>query len=100
MTVLRNAGITLKLNKFKFFTDTVKYLCQIIRLGRLMIEQVRVKSLAEVQDPQTQTELCSFLGLVRVYRQYIPNFWDMSAPLNALLCKDQPPRLDPFTTDQ
>ncbi|CAN8070297.1 unnamed protein product [Agarophyton chilense] len=100
MTVLRDAGITLKLRKCEFFTDTGKYLGHVIRPGRLMIEQVHIKSLCEAKEPRTQTELRSFLGLVNVYRRFIPSLSDIAAPLNALLRKGQPLKLAPFTTDQ
>ncbi|CAN8065809.1 unnamed protein product [Agarophyton chilense] len=100
MATLRDACVTLKMKNCDFFTDTVKYLGHVIRPGRVTIEETRVKSLKEAKEPRTQTELRSFLGLANVYRRFIPHFADKAAPLNALLRKGQPPKLDPFTPVQ
>ncbi|CAN8076686.1 unnamed protein product [Agarophyton chilense] len=100
MTTLRDAGVTLKLKKCDFFTDKVKYLGHVIRLGLVTIEETCVKSLKEAKEPRTQTELRSFLGLANVYRRFIPHFADKAASLNALLRKGQPPKLDPLTPVQ
>ncbi|CAN8069905.1 unnamed protein product [Agarophyton chilense] len=100
MTTLRDAGVSLKLKKSDFFTNTVKYLGHVIRPGRVAIEETRVKSLKEAKEPRTQTELRSFLGLANVYRRFIPHFADMAAPLNAILRKGQPTKLNPLTPVQ
>lgn len=67
VTVLRNVGITLKLRKCEFFTNTVQDLGHIIRSGRLKIEKDRMTSLAESQEPGTQTDLRSLSGLINLY---------------------------------
>ena len=96
MRVLQDAGITLKLKKCEFFTDSVKYLGHVIRPGQLSVDEVRVKSLKEAKHPTTQTELPSFLGLCNVYRRFVPKFADVAAPLNHLLRKGQPVKLEPL----
>ena len=93
---LQLAGVTLKLAKCNFFTDTVHYLGHVIRPGTLSIDEVVTKALREVAIPTTQTELRSFLGLCNVYRRFVRNYTDIAAPLNRLLRKGQPVKLEPF----
>lgn len=57
MATLCDAGSTLKLRKCELFTNSDKYLANIIRHGQLLIEEAGVKSLKEAKHPKTQTEL-------------------------------------------
>lgn len=100
MSILRDAGITLKLGKCKFCTDSVTYLGHEIRPGRLMIDEVRVKSLKQAKHPTTQTELRSYLALCNVYRRFVPSYTDIATPLYALLRKGESPKLDSLTDAQ
>ena len=84
---LRRSGISLKLRKCEWCTDTVKYLGHVIKPGRLTMNEAHTKSLRDVQHPTTLTELRSFLGLCNVYRRFVPNFARIAGPLNALLKK-------------
>jgi hypothetical protein len=93
MTVLGNAGLSLKLQKCRFFAETVNYLGHVIRPGRLGVAEKNTEALKVAPLPRTQTELRSFLGLCKVYRRFVPRFSAIAAPLNALLCKGMPPNL-------
>ncbi len=90
LSCLSSAGVTLKISKCHFFTTTVEYLGHIIKPGQLEIDQANTKSLREALPPSTRTQLRSFLGLVNVYRRFIPNFSTVAGPLNELLKKDAP----------
>eukprot|EP00171_Calliarthron_tuberculosum_P022928 IDg22928t1 len=57
LTALGRAGISLKLHKCAFFTDTVKYLGHRIRPGTLEIEMALTASLRQLRQPRTPTEL-------------------------------------------
>ena len=94
LSVMRDAGLTLKLPKCTFFTDTVKYLGHIIRPGRLEIDRARVAGLSEALPPRTKTELRSFLGVCNVYRRFVPKFAKVASPLSDMLKKGTP---DPFS---
>lgn len=100
LDALSRAGVSLKLAKCSFFADTVKYLGHVIRPGTLSVNEAATAALRQAQLPSTQTELRSFLGLCNVYRRFIRDFAHISAPLNALLRKDKPAKLDPFSEDQ
>ena len=93
LTLLRNAGLSLKLGKCRFFSETVDYLGHVIRPGRLGVAEKNTDALRGAPCPTTQTELRSFLGLCNVYRRFVPHFSSLAAPLNAYLTKGKPPLL-------
>ena len=96
LKALGQDGITLKLSKCSFFTDTVKYLGHVIKPGTLQVNEVATMALKKASSPKTQTQLRSFLGLCNVYRRVFPRYSHVAAPLNALLKKGQPVNLAPF----
>ena len=96
LTLLGNAGLSLKLKKCHFFAETVDYLGHVIRPGRLGVAEKNTNALKAAPLPRTQTELRSFLGLCNVYRRFVPRFSAIAAPLNALLAKGTPPQLGPL----
>ena len=98
--LLSRAGLSLKLKKCHFFKETVNYLGHVIRPGKLEVASKNTEALKTAQPPSTQSELRSFLGLCNVYRRFVPGFAKVAAPLNALLRKGTPPKLDPLTGDQ
>ena len=89
LSVLRHAGISLKIDKCDFFTKTVKYLGHIVRPGTLEVDRARTLSLQRMKLPRTLTELRSFLGMVNVYRKFIRDYTSMAHPLYGML-KNQP----------
>ena len=93
---LQAAGVSLKLKKCTFFTDTVTYLGHIIKPGSLEVDASRVAALREAKHPSNQTGLRAFLGLCNVYRRFVPRYSHIAAPLNQLLKKGQPEKLVPF----
>jgi hypothetical protein len=74
LTLLRTAGISLKLKKCRFFSDTVDYLGHVIRHGRLGVAEKNTDALRDAPLPTTQTELRSFLGLCNMYWIFCPTF--------------------------
>lgn len=100
MNTLQDTRITLKLRKFDFFTDFVKYLGHIIHPGELLVEEARIKSLKKARPLTAQTEPHFVLGLCNVYRCFIPRFAKIMGPINQYLREGQPPKLGPFTFTQ
>jgi hypothetical protein len=96
LTLLGNAGLSLKLKKCHLFSETVDYLGHVIRPGGLGVAEKNTAALKTAPLPRTQTELRSFLGLCNVYRRFVPRFSAIAAPINALLCKGTPPQLGPL----
>ena len=87
LNTLSGTGITLKLSKFRFFTETVKYLGHVIRPGTLEVDEIATAALTKAKPPKTQTELRSFSGLCNFYRRFFPNYSHVVVPLNAFLKK-------------
>ena len=99
LSCLKKAGVTLKINKCKFFTTTVDYLGHTITPGQLEVDGANTKSLKESLPPTSKTELRSFLGLCNVYRRFISDFTKKAYQLNQLLRKNSPDRFN-LTDDQ
>ena len=99
LRVLRDAGLSLKLEKCQFFTDTVDYLGHVIRPGVLEVAEKNTATIKGFENPKTQTCLRSFLGMCNVYRRFVPNFARVSAPLNKMLTKGEPYDLPAFTDE-
>ena len=49
----------------------------------------KVEAVSSYPLPQNPKELKQFLGLSNYYRQFIPNYANITEPLNKLLCNDQ-----------
>lgn len=61
LTLLRNAGVTLKLRKCEFFTNSIDFLGHVIRPGQLEVSSHTVDVIRDLKPPTNFTELRSFL---------------------------------------
>ena len=91
LTLLRQAGVTLKLKKCFWFQDRVDYLGHVITPGKLSVATQNTQAFGTMVFPQTLTQLRSFLGAANVYRRFIKGFAKISRPLSNLLRKDADP---------
>jgi len=94
---LREAGVTLILEKCTWFSDEVEYLGHIVRPGHLDVHNKNVDALKHAKFPTTKTQLKSFLGMCNVYRRFVKDFAKRAKPLNALTRAEIPPDLPPPT---
>jgi len=100
LTLLEEAGISLKLRKFEFFQRQVKYLGQVFLPNKLTIAKDATKGIHDATFPQDITQLRSYLGACNVYRRFIQKFATIAHPLNEMLRKDAQPDFDNSAEDQ
>ena len=98
LTRLREAGVTLNLEKCTWFSDEVEYLGHIVRPGQLHVHNKNFDALKHASFPTTMTQLKSFLGMCNVYRRFVKDFAKRAEPLNAMTRAEVPPDL-PKPTD-
>ncbi|GFT57856.1 retrovirus-related Pol polyprotein from transposon 297 [Trichonephila clavipes] len=80
-----DARLTIKPAKCKFAQDSVKYLGHVVGLGKRSLTQLKVQTILDFPVPRTKTQVRAFLGIAGYYRQNIPMFSSLAAPLTELL---------------
>lgn len=90
LSLFATAGVTLKLNKFLFFADTIRYFGHEMWSGRLYMFHNRTNSIRVFKDPTTIRKLKSFLSNSNLFRRFVLNFALIAEPLNYKIRKDQP----------
>jgi len=90
LRLLRDAVVTLRPPKCRFFRTTVEYLGHEIKPGRLGLMDVHTRALREAHFPTTRTQVRRFAGMCNVLRLFVPNFARMAAPLTDLMGSTAP----------
>ena len=72
MDKLNVSGLHLKLEKCQFFQDSVTYLGHILDREGIRPHPDKIKAITAMPEPQNQSELRSFLGMVQYYDCFIP----------------------------
>lgn len=86
---IRNANLTIKPSKCEIGERTITFLGH--RIGEAKVEPM-LKTLDKIlaaKRPTTKKAVQSFLGLTGYYRQFIPNYAEISKPLTDLTKKGQ-----------
>ena len=90
LTILRSNKLYAKLSKCEFLKPQVEYLGHVISNTGISVDPNKVTAISDWPTPRNVPDLRSFLGLANYYRRFVKYFSHMTAPLNALLTKDQP----------
>ena len=87
---LRSHGFRLKRQKCLFLQLSVEYLGHVVDAQGLHTTKGKQQALADAPTPTNVSELCSCLGLINYYGQFIPNLATRLQPLTQLLHKGEP----------
>lgn len=76
--------MTIKLKKWQFGREKVHYLGHVVGGEEVQPEPGEARAVQEYPTPTTKKDVQAFLGLVRYYRRFIPQFASIAAPLTNL----------------
>ena len=88
MRKLEESGLTLNYEKCEVGVDSMIYMGDVLSGQGLKVSSERVKAIAEAPEPQSTSEVRSFLGSVQFCAMFIPTFATISSPLWDLTGKD------------
>lgn len=83
--ILKDAGLTINLEKCEFFKPSLKFLGFVVSSKGIHTDPEKVASMINYPRPTNATEVKRFLGLCSWYRRFIKNFSSLVSPLNGLL---------------
>lgn len=78
---LCEAHITIKPNKCQIGFSEINFLGHKIGLGNIAPDPKILERIQDAPRPKTKRQVRSFLGLTGFYRQFVPNYADIAAPL-------------------
>ena len=84
---LRAFGLKIKPQKCSLFRREVKFLGHIVSAAGVATDPEKIKAVQEWEEPTSETELRSFLGLAGYYRRYVPSFAQIAKPLHQCIGK-------------
>jgi hypothetical protein len=74
-----------KFSKCAFWLKEVPFLEHIISAEGIAVDPSKVKEVLDWKSLRLVTQIRSFLGLVRYYHRFIPNFSKIAKPMTKLL---------------
>jgi hypothetical protein len=87
---LRENSFFVKKKKCVFACKEIPFLGHKISLGKIMMDEGKVKAIRDWLPPKSMPKLWSFLGLANYYQKFIAAYAKQTAPLTSLLKKDRP----------
>ncbi|GFO16098.1 Pol polyprotein [Plakobranchus ocellatus] len=78
---LQEANFTVRPVKCLLGSRTVDFLGHSLGRGAIGLQDENVEKVRDAPRPQTKKEVRAFLGLVGYYKEFVPNFAAVSAPL-------------------
>ena len=91
---LRKACLTIRPSKCLFGAETIDFLGHQLKRELIGLHEDNVEKIRNAPRPSNKMQVRSFMGLAGYYRDFIPNFAAISAPLSDLTRKGQPNKLD------
>ncbi|XP_064472919.1 uncharacterized protein LOC135387751 [Ornithodoros turicata] len=84
---IRDAGLTVRPTKCEIGHDEVNFLGHKIGKGKVSPVAKLVEKIQKAERPVTKKQVRSFLGLTGYYRDFIPHYAEVAAPLTSLTKK-------------
>ena len=81
---LHQSGLTVNPQKCKFNKPSIKFFGHVFSKGGIAPAPSKVQALQDAFEPQNQTELRSFLGMVQYSARFIKGFATKTEPLRQL----------------
>ena len=99
MERLKQHGLTLNADKCLFNVDRLVFMGILLSEKGIGPTEERVRALQETREPETVSEVRSFLGLANYSSRFIPHFATLTEPLRKLTRKDVPFHFGPEQKD-
>lgn len=87
---LKRAGLTANPSKMTVASDKIQFLGHVVHNGKLTVDPERCRPITDFPRPKNIKQLARFIGMTAFYARFIPNYAQISVPLNLLKKKDQP----------
>ena len=87
---LEEANLTVKPTKCTLGETTIDFIGHAISDGYVTPNTENIAKIRDAQPPKTKKQVQSFLGLTGFYRDFIPGYADIAAPLTNLVKKQTP----------
>ena len=87
---LKRAGLTVKPQKCVLGAAEIDFLGHHLGVGSVSLQDDNVRKIRDASRPVSKKDVRAFIGLVGYYRNFIPNFAAVSAPLTDLTKKGKP----------
>ena len=87
---IKDANLHVRPSKCMFGATSVDFLGHHVGGGEIGLQEYNVDKVRKAEKPSTKKQVRSFLGLTGFYRNYIPNYSTIAAPLTDLTKKGAP----------
>lgn len=84
LSKLKQANLTINLEKSQFFRSQLKYLGYVVDSSGLRTDPEKVQAILNYPTPSSRKDVKRFLGTATWYRRFVPNFSTVAGPLNRL----------------
>ena len=82
---LKDAGLTISVEKSRFCLPEMKFLGFVIDHRGLRVDPEKISCIMDYPTPKTVKDIRRFIGMAGYYRRFVPNFSQLSAPLTDLI---------------
>ena len=86
-TCMKHAGLKCKPSKCEILSDSIKYLGGLVDKHGVRPDSEAVEAFLTWKAPKTDTQLMSFLGFAKYYREFIKGYADKIYPMQQLMRK-------------